>query len=142
MREEEAAWRAAADRLHRQQEEYLQLLEREAAQSADDHLIADLEVGRDQKRQTAAEAQLGTTVATLKAQTQTREHALEVQLERQSAAQRQLGAGVMELQLSLQDSLDLSAAASWRHTLELRLLAMELGCVLVSAMHQVDAYAW
>ena len=22
------------------------------------------------------------------------------------------------------------------------LLAMELGCVLVSAMHQVDAYAW
>ena len=36
MREEEAAWRAAADRLHRQQEEYLQLLEREATRSTDD----------------------------------------------------------------------------------------------------------
>ena len=112
MREEEAAWRAAAERLHRQQEEYLLLLETEAAQSAD-HLIEDLEVGRDQKRQTAAEAQRGATVATLKEQTRNRE----------------LSAGVMELQLSLQDSLELSAAASWRHTLELRLLAMELGAL-------------
>ena len=110
MREEEAAWRAAAERLHRQQEEYLMLLEREAAQSAD-HLIEDLEVGRDQ-RQPAAELQRGTTVAMLKAQTCKRE-----------------SASVMELQLSLQDSLDLSAAASWRHTLELRLLATELGAL-------------
>ena len=110
MREEEAAWRAAAERLHRQQEEYLMLLEREAAQSAE-HLIEDLEVSRGQK-QPAAEVQRGTTVAMLKAQTCKRE-----------------SASVMELQLSLQDSLDLSAAASWRHTLELRLLATELGAL-------------
>jgi hypothetical protein len=112
MREEEAAWRAAAERLHRQQEEYLQMLEREAALS--DHLIVeDREVGRDQKQQTAAEAQQGAAVSMLKVQTR----------------ERELSAGVMELQLSLQDSLNLSAAASWRHTLELQLLATELGAL-------------
>ena len=107
MREEEAAWRAAAERLHRQQEEYLQMLEREAALSDQ---TEDVEVGRDQKQQTAAEAQQGTAVSMLKVQTR----------------ERELSAGVMELQLSLQDSLNLSAAASWRHTLELQLLAVEL----------------
>ena len=101
MREEEAAWRAAAERLHRQQEEYLQMLEREAALSG--LTTEDVEVGRDQKQQTAAEAQQGTAVSMLKVQTR----------------ERELSAGVMELQLSLQDSLNLSAAASWRHTLEL-----------------------
>ena len=111
MREEEAAWRAAAERLHRQQEEYLQMLEREAALSG--LTTEDVEVGRDQKQQTAAEAQQGTAVSMLKVQTR----------------ERELSAGVMELQLSLQDSLNLSAAASWRHTLELQLLAVELGAL-------------
>ena len=111
MREEEAAWRAAAERLHRQQEEYLQMLEREAALSG--LTTEDVEVGRDQKQQTAAEAQQGTTVSMLKVQTR----------------ERELSAGVMELQLSLQDNLNLSAAASWRHTLELQLLAVELGAL-------------
>ena len=55
MREEEAAWRAAAERLHRQQEEYLQMLEREAALSG--LTTEDVEVGRDQKQQTAADRQ-------------------------------------------------------------------------------------
>ena len=82
------------------------MLEREAA------LSEDVEVGRDQK-QTAVEAQQGTAVSMLKVQTR----------------ERELSAGVMELQLSLQDSLNLSAAASWRHTLELQLLAVELGAL-------------
>ena len=131
MREEEAAWRAAADRLHRQQEEYLQLLEREATRSTDD-LIEEYTLPERKLRDTlyanTAEAQREVQVAsaTFTAQSRAREQELERQLEKQSAAQHALGEKVTELQRSLQDSRDLSAAASQRHAIELGLLAADL----------------
>ena len=137
LKKEEAVWRAAAERLHRQQEEYMQLLEREATRTTVESLAplptgADLEgaasIGApsDPSAMYAAQRDLLDARVTSAAHSRTREVELERGLAEQTAAHRRLGAEMRTLQDNLNASHRLSTAAAKRHEIELALLVAEL----------------